>query len=979
MPRLDLNPQSAAALNRLLDQALDLAPADREQWIAGLPAEFAALKPRLHDLLSRAAGVETSDFLGTLPKFGAAPDTDPAADDLLQPGLAVGAYRLIRELGKGGMGSVWLAERADGLLNRQVALKLPRAAWLHEGFAERLVRERDILASLEHPNIARLYDAGVAANGRPFLALEFVEGQPLDRYCKTLDGRPAQQLAAILRLFLQAARAVAYAHGKLVLHRDLKPANILVAADGTVRLLDFGIAKLLTSGQTDETELTQYAGRALSPEYASPEQVLGEPLTVASDVYSLGVVLYGLLTGTRPYRLARATRGALEDAILHAEPERPSSVAETPVRALLRGDLDTVVLKALKKKPEDRYPTVHALLEDIERHLSRRPVLAQRDSRWYRARKFIARNKIAVSAAAAVALALIAGAVVATWQARLALTEKARAEEVQAFITSIFSEADPMMQSEGKALSAVELLLQGERRLDQRTDATPLLKVEMLAIIGESLFGLQENQEAARVIEEALRLQASLSDADSLLTARLHLALSKSREMTGDIDAALAELAKTLAALQTVRSGGPLAVRARLHESALGLATGDYAMTERAAHQAIAAATAVLGPRCDEVAIALMFLSKAYIFTERMPQAVAPARQGLEILLANHNRDYAHPKLIEFTPYYANALIHEGDFDTAANLMREIIANAERVYGVQSNIVGELTIVAVPAELERGELDTAISLARRSLAIYLHEAAPETAVHAYRARILGLTLVSVRAGDEAVRALEEAVRLSGKASDPHAGRGNLGLALAYAGRLDAADEQLRLALENTKAGTYQHMRAARHRGTALRLEDRSHEAVPWLEQSVTGFAKLRSDRGEHAVSLVELGLARLELGDLAAAEQSFTLADSELSELQQQRMTPTRADLLIGSARVRMRRGEFALALPDLQRVDAYWREGRPDSRWAGEAALWLGRAHLALGQRAEARAALDRAAKLLGHSKIPADQALMRLARITG
>lgn len=419
MPRLDLNPQSAAALNRLLDQALDLPQGEREQWVAALPAEFAALKPHLQDLLSRAAGVETSDFLGTLPKFASPPDVE-RADDLLQPGLAVGAYRLIRELGRGGMGAVWLAERADGLLNRHVALKLPRASWLHEGFAERLARERDILASLEHPNIARLYDAGVAANGRPFLALEFVEGQPLDQYCKTLDGRPAQVLAGILRLFLQAARALAFAHGKLVLHRDLKPANILVAADGSVRLLDFGIAKLLTSGRTNETELTQYAGRALSPEYASPEQVLSEPLTVASDVYSLGVVLYQLLTGMRPYRLERVTRGALEDAILHVEPERPSSVADTAHRALLRGDIDTLVLHALRKAPSARYPTVHALIDDIERFLDGRPVQVRPDTFAYRAQKFVRRHKLGVAAAASVALAVVAGSGIAIWQAHVA-------------------------------------------------------------------------------------------------------------------------------------------------------------------------------------------------------------------------------------------------------------------------------------------------------------------------------------------------------------------------------------------------------------------------------------------------------------------------------------------------------------------------------------------------------------------------------
>jgi tetratricopeptide (TPR) repeat protein len=633
-----------------------------------------------------------------------------------------------------------------------------------------------------------------------------------------------------------------------------------------------------------------------------------------------------------------------------------------------------VVLKALKKDPAERYPTVHALLEDIERHLSSRPVLAQRDSRWYRTRKFVARHTLAVGASAAIAVALIGGTVVAGWQARIALAEKARAEEVQAFIASVFREADPMMQRDGKALSAVDLLLQAERRMSERRDATPALEVEMLAIIGESLFGLQDNQQSARVLEDALRLQLSIPDADPSMTARLHLALSKSREYLGDTDGAIAELAKTFAALDTTkRDAGPLAVRARLHESALGMVVNDYAMTERAARRAIDEATAAIGPRSDEVATGLMFLSKALIFTSRMPHAVAPARQGLDILLANHNGDYAHSKVIELAPYYANALIHVGDFDAAARLMRQLIASAERVFGAESNLVGELAQIAWPAEYEVGELDEAISLARRSLDIHVKVAQSETPLHGYRARILGMALAVARVGDDAVQTLEEAVRLSVKTGAPLAGRTFLGIALAHAGRLDEADEQLRLALEGASPGSRQHMQTTRHRGTLLRFQGKSAEALPWIEQSIAASAEGRFQRGDHAMSLVELGLVRLELGDVVAARQSFVQATSILDELQPQRMTPTRADLMIGMGRVHLRNSEPAEALRALQAADAYWRERRPDSRWAGEAALWLGRTHLALGRRAEARAALARAAGLLSSSNIPADVALMK------
>ena len=276
-------------LSRLLDEALDLSPDGRARWLGALAPEDEPLKARLISLLSHAPSVQESGFLGTLPKLDVGEDesADESAD---RPGATVGPYRLLRQLGEGGMGTVWLADRVDGLIRRTVALKLPRGAWSHKAIAERLARERDILATLAHPHIARLYDAGDHAAGRPYLALEYVEGRPIDEYCRErgLDVR------GILRVFLQVVHAVAYAHGKLVVHRDLKPSNILVTADGQVRLLDFGIAKLIDEASPLEEGLTELAGCPQTPEYASPEQVTGEPLSTASDVYSLGVVLYEL-------------------------------------------------------------------------------------------------------------------------------------------------------------------------------------------------------------------------------------------------------------------------------------------------------------------------------------------------------------------------------------------------------------------------------------------------------------------------------------------------------------------------------------------------------------------------------------------------------------------------------------------------------------------------------------------------------------
>jgi serine/threonine-protein kinase len=419
-----------AHLSRLLDEALDVSVEERTRWLEALGPEDAALKTRIAGLLALAASVHAGDFLGAIPEL------DPGAgDDREEPersGATVGPYRLLRELGHGGMGTVWLAERTDGLIRRAVALKLPRAAGPRAALRERMARERDILAGLTHPNIARLYDAGLTAEGRPYLALEYVEGHAVDEYCRDrgLD------IPARLRVFLQVAHAVAYAHAKLVVHRDLKPSNILVTADGQVRLLDFGIAKMLEGRATSQTALTDFAGRPHTPAYASPEQIAGEPLSVASDVYSLGVVLFELLTGARPYRPRRDTPGALEEAILESEAGPPSAAAsDTSIRRALHGDLDTIVLTALKKQPDQRYATVNAFADDLERFLDGRPVLARPDSRVYRLKKFVARNRVATAAAAGTLIAIIAGAGIASWQAyearvqrNLAVRERIRAD-----------------------------------------------------------------------------------------------------------------------------------------------------------------------------------------------------------------------------------------------------------------------------------------------------------------------------------------------------------------------------------------------------------------------------------------------------------------------------------------------------------------------------------------------------------------------
>lgn len=429
-------------MRRLLDllgQALEKPAAERAAFVASLPES----DPEIRAGLARMLELDTDSPAVAQVEGGAAALVAPAPEEEdRRAGERVGDWVLERPLGRGGMGTVWLARKDGDASLPPAAIKMPTTA-TGRGAAERLAREGAILASLNHPGIARLLEVGATAEGLPFLALEFVDGQTLPAWCDAKGLALRERLA----IFAKVLDAVAYAHAALVLHRDLKPANILVTATGEVKLLDFGIAKLLDEGgQAGSTQLTRLAGRALTPDYASPEQVAGVPLTVASDVYSLGVVLFELLTGSRPYRLRRGTVAELEEAILGADTGRPSAAVtqqfalrarEAParLRRALAGDLDTIVLKALKKTPSERYSTVAALRDDIARFLDGRPVLARPDSFGYRARKFVGRNRMAVGAAAAVLLSLVGGLAAALWQAevarehaRVAEAERARAE-----------------------------------------------------------------------------------------------------------------------------------------------------------------------------------------------------------------------------------------------------------------------------------------------------------------------------------------------------------------------------------------------------------------------------------------------------------------------------------------------------------------------------------------------------------------------
>ncbi len=521
---------------KLLDAALEIPATERAAWLKNLEPEHAHLQPALTELLEQHAVLETESFLQSLPAFTNVDKLsgDAASSALsgssgrlgeLRADVSIGPYRLIRELGVGGMGAVWLAERSDGSLKRTVALKLPHAGPFQRQLAERFDRERDILAALTHPNIARLYDAGAGSGigntGQPYLALEYVEGLPLTEYCasKNLGVRGR------LELFGQVLSAVQYAHNNLVLHRDLKPSNILVTSAGVVSLLDFGIAKFMTGAETSETALTELTGRAMTPDYASPEQIAGAPISTSSDVYSLGVVLYELLSGVRPYKLKRGTRGELEDAILAVDAIRPSQMMRQRTGAQdtlmfktakeLEGDLDIVCLKALKKKPEERYATVAAFANDITRWLNGYPIETRSDGNWYVVRKYVARHRSVVALSAFAIFAMVAGTITSVIQAQRAAAEakvareqSARALAVEQFLSGLFNansvdQADP---EAARRTTAPELLDRGAARIDKALTDFPTAKADVLATLANMHVHLGDWKKAAELSRARLPL-----------------------------------------------------------------------------------------------------------------------------------------------------------------------------------------------------------------------------------------------------------------------------------------------------------------------------------------------------------------------------------------------------------------------------------------------------------------------------------------
>ena len=685
----------------LFDRALELPPDEREAYLDRACADDRALREEVGALL---ASESVSSFLDEpaeefveplLSKLSPGPDAGESAPQ-------VGPYRIVRELGRGGMGAVYLAERADHQYQKRVALKLlPAWSAASERMVRRFVEERQIMAALDHPNIARLFDGGVTVDGLPWFAMEYVEGAPLDRYCDerrlTIEQR--------LELFCRVCSAVQYAHQNLIVHRDLKPANILVTHDGDVKLLDFGIAKLLGDASAG-TSLTLTNERVMTPLYASPEQIRGDVITTASDVYSLGVLLYELLAGTYPYRLATRESYEVARAILDQEPgpmsiavhrarevatepgrsttiediARTRAIAQTKLARRLRGDLDTIVATAMQKEPVRRYGSAQQLESDVRRHLAGLSLTARPETRASRTRKFVRRHRVGVGVAAGVALLLLGSAVVTSVQslriraqaARIAV-ERDRAEQVSSFLAGLFQTSDPYAGAAG-GRTAREILDSGAARIDRELAGQPETRAQMMFEMGRAYFGLGLRNRARRFLE-------------------VSLAIRRRAYPEGRLD-----VARTLDVLGLVR-----------------LEQGDLDDAERAYREAFELRRQLLGVRHPEVARTLNGLAGVLRAVGRYREADSVSRTAIEI---DQSQVPANPmEVAESVKGLAHSVRERGDYPEAVRLYaRALTAQREELRAEHPEAIGTLLDLA-SAVGDAGQATTADSLFRHGIAL----------------------------------------------------------------------------------------------------------------------------------------------------------------------------------------------------------------------------------------------------------------------
>jgi tetratricopeptide (TPR) repeat protein len=877
-------------IEAVLDEALDLPIDRRRALLERVGREDPALQERVEQLLAAdaAAGTFLDDGAAAWLRSGPLTPAYSVEEGALDAGARVGPYRVIHELGRGGMGIVYRAERADGEFVQGVALKLVRRGFDGDDSTARFRRERQILAQLDHRSIARLLDGGLHTDGRPYFAMELVEGEPITTYCD----RRSLTIDARVRLFCQVCDAVQYAHGRLIVHRDLKPANIFVTTDGDLKLLDFGIAKLLTIDEAIEaTKLTRTGLRPLTPAYAAPEQLRGEPVSTATDVYTLGVILFELVTARRPPGAASGFEGSSIDA----EPPRPSDVVRrrdhgapsideiahargTAPRALaarLAGDLDAIVLKALRREPQRRYVGAGALAEDLDRFLQGRPVAARPEGRRYRAGKFVRRHRVGLAVAVTLVLSLVGGLAGTAWQARLKTLEARKAEAVKAFLISIVQGADPA-QAAGRDITLRQVLDQGADRVQRDLPDQPAVQGELLTVLAGVYAELGGTERAAALTDQALAIHERLYGADSPFVAtnlrqKATLALARSDADTADrfARAALEKHRRAYGNLhpEVAEDLEELANAARQR--------GRLADAQVAAEESLRIRKAIYGNEHTLVAGSLNNLAVLRREQGRYEESAALYNQTIDLRRRLLGRE--HPRVALTVHNFAALQLFRGDLEQAAASAQEALEQFRRFYGEDHPLT--LTARNNLANIDRvlGRYDAADAGFRSVLDSWARTQGadhPDAVIALASLGRIYRERGDLARAEETLRDADERWHRRMGAAPPAGAiiRRNLGGALADRGELDEAGRLLREVLARMHAAygpshlevaetLFELGQLARRRGDPAEAESRLGEALA-IRRKLLGERHYLT-----AKTLAALGAARLAGNDPASARQ----------------------------------------------------------------------------------------------------------------
>jgi eukaryotic-like serine/threonine-protein kinase len=876
-------------IEALFDGALEHETDEREAFLAAESGGDDSLLAGARALLAAHALAE---------HVFAGPANEPAV--FTRP---IGVYRVIREIGRGGMGTVYLAERADGQYRRRVAIKLIATSNADDPLHQRFLAERQILAALDHPHIARLLDGGLTDDGRPYLVLEYVDGVPITEYCDRhrlgIDDR--------IRLFLDVCDAVQHAHQNLVIHRDLKPGNILVTPAAQLKLLDFGIAKLLNPALSAvDAPVTRLDLRVMTPEYASPEQVRGDSITTASDVYALGVLLYELLTGSPPYHLTTHSPAEVMQAVCERDPERPSTrvlrverlprlggeaeeltpASRARARALpaerlrrrLQGDLDSIVLMALRKEPGRRYASADQLGQDLRRYREGLPVLAHRGSRRYRVGKLVRRHRAGATAAGLVAVSLLAGLGTSLWQARLAHEERDRADRarteamgalaqsqtVTEFLMDLFRSGEPATGAPGGPLTADDLLRRGLARAGA-LDGQPVVQARLLDVIGQMYFGLGRYDDAARLLARAVALQRGPGEPTPGLAESL-IHLSRAHRSRGEIAEARRLVAEALEVRRRTLAPDDPALAEAVHE--LGRVS-DRAEQERHYRDALGLLQRS-GAQPERQVALLQGLTTNLRRQDRLVEALELDRDALRLAEQRLGPDHA---------VTGNAMIHLGDQerdladdpDAAERLYRRGLEIMTRQLGENNlQLIHGLHSLSYLLSA-RGEHAEAEQLMRRALAIRTAATGPDHPQAALESVGLALRIAAQGRHAEAEATIRAArlhlIRVLGPNHTAVAGvNADLADVLAALGRGTEADSAYRAAIGTFAAlgerGIVHTGETHRRYGRQLLRQRRFDEAETQLLRSLavleSAYAPSSETSNVHETkrALMELYLAR---------------------------------------------------------------------------------------------------------------------------